>query len=155
MSRKEMIIETVELVGAKLNKDGIYEMTEEQYLQLDTELGNIDIPYSLCKNKKDETKRAIYDGAKKNKYCIIKLVEKKATKKIVKKDDEKKTVVRTGATVKVYGEKREDGRRFKVIEVNNTKTHHFEIWLAFDGKRKKMGSSESKDELINMVQQMA
>ena len=43
MSRKEMIIETVELVGAKLNKDGIYEMTEEQYLQLDTELGNIDI----------------------------------------------------------------------------------------------------------------
>lgn len=142
-----MIIKVVETVGAKLNADGIYEMTESQYLQLDTELGNSDIPYSLCKNKKDETKRAIYDVSKKNRYCIIKLVKEKE----VKKPDEKKTVVRTGATVKVYGEKKSDGRSYKVIEVNNTKKHHYETWLAVDGKRKKVGSSESKEEMIELV----
>lgn len=142
-----MIIKVVETVGAKLNADGIYEMTESQYSQLDTELGNSDIPYSLCKNKKDETKRAIYDVSKKNRYCIIKLVKEKE----VKKSDEKKTVVRTGATVKVYGEKKSDGRSYKVIEVNNTKKHHYETWLAVDGKRKKVGSSESKEEMIELV----
>lgn len=147
-----MIIKVVETVGAKLNADGIYEMTESQYSQLDTELGNSDIPYSLCKNKKDETKRAIYDVSKKNRYCIIKLVKEK--EKEVKKSDEKtekKTVVRTGATVKVYGEKKSDGRSYKVIEVNNTKKHHYEAWLAVDGKRKKVGSSESKEEMIELV----
>lgn len=142
-----MIIKVVETVGAKLNADGIYEMTKSQYSQLDTELGNSDIPYSLCKNKKDETKRAIYDVSKKNRYCIIKLVKEKE----VKKSDEKKTVVRTGATVKVYGEKKSDGRSYKVIEVNNTKKHHYETWLAVDGKRKKVGSSESKEEMIELV----
>lgn len=149
-----MIIKVVETVGAKLNADGIYEMTESQYSQLDTELGNSDIPYSLCKNKKDETKRAIYDVSKKNRYCIIKLVKEKEVKKSVKKSDEKtekKTVVRTGATVKVYGEKKLDGRSYKVIEVNNTKKHHYETWLAVDGKRKKVGSSESKEEMIELV----
>lgn len=145
MTKKEIIIEAVKLVGAKEN-NGIYEMTEKQYSKLDTELNNTDIPYALCKNKKDENKRAIYDGSKKNKYCIIQLVEEKKTTK---------KVVRTGATVKVYGEKKEDGRRFKVIEVNNTKNHHYEVWLAFDGKRKKIDSSENKDRLIKMVQQMA
>lgn len=145
-----MIIKAVETVGAKLNVDGIYEMTESQYSQLDTELGNSDIPYSLCKNKKDETKRAIYDVSKKNRYCIIKLVKEKEVKKSDEKT-EKKTVVRTGATVKVYGEKKSDGRSYKVIEVNNTKKHHYETWLAVDGKRKKVGSSESKEEMIELV----
>ena len=76
------------------------------------------------------------------------MVEEKAEKK-----SEKKTVVRTGATVKVYGEKKEDGRSFKVIEVNNTKVHHYEAWLSFEGKRKKVDSSENKDVLIKMIQQ--
>ena len=154
MTKKEMIIDVVELVGAKL-VDGIYEMTLEQYDRLSDELdvsaNDNDFTYSLCKNKKDETKRAIYDGNKKNRYCIIKLVEEKAEKKAEKK--EKKTVVRTGATVKVYGEKKEDSRSFKVIEVNNTKVHHYEAWLSFEGKRKKVGSSENKDVLIKMIQQ--
>lgn len=138
--------------------NGIFEMTNKQF---ETFLDEVEIcskdndfEYAVCKNKKDENLKAIYDGAKKNKYLVVRIVKKTNVKKSVKKSDEKtekKTVVRTGATVKVYGEKKSDGRSYKVIEVNNTKKHHYETWLAVDGKRKKVGSSESKEEMIELV----
>lgn len=132
--------------------DGIFEMTNKQFETFldEVEVCSLDngFEYAVCKNKKDENLKAIYDGAKKNKYLVVRIVKE------VKKSDEKtekKTVVRTGATVKVYGEKKSDGRSYKVIEVNNTKKHHYEAWLAVDGKRKKVGSSESKEEMIELV----
>lgn len=145
MTREEIIIIEALKVGAKV-VNGVFEMTKEQYKLLDTELGNKAVDYSFAKNKKDENLRAIYDGSKKNKLFVIKLVEAKTN---TNKDKDKK--VKTGATVKVYGEKKEDGRNFKIIEVNNTKVHHYEIWLAFEGKRKKVDSSEDLEELIQTV----
>lgn len=134
--------------------NGIYEMTNKQFEKFldEVEVCSLDnnFEYAVCKNKKDENLKAIYDGAKKNKYLVVRIVKKTNVKKSDEKT-EKKTVVRTGATVKVYGEKKSDGRSYKVIEVNNTKKHHYETWLAVDGKRKKVGSSESKEEMIELV----
>ena len=134
--------------------DGIFEMTKKQFETFldEVEVCSLDndFAYSVCKNKKDENLKAIYDGAKKNKYLVVRIVKKANVKKSDEKT-EKKTVVRTGATVKVYGEKKSDGRSYKVIEVNNTKKHHYEAWLAVDGKRKKVGLSESKEEMIELV----
>lgn len=145
MTRKEIIREALKNVGAK-EVNGVFEMTKEQYTLLNTELENKDIDYSFAKNKKNENLRAIYDGSKKNKLFVIKLVENK-----INKTNKDKKVNKTSATVKVYGEKKEDGRNFKIIEVNNTKVHHYEIWLAFEGKRKKVDSSEDLEELIQTV----
>ena len=144
MTRKEIIREALKNVGAK-EVNGVFEMTKEKYTLLNTELENKEVDYSFAKNKKDESLRAIYDGAKKNKLFVIRLVKPKTNNN--KENKGKKT----GATVKVYGEKKEDGRSFKIIEVNNTKVHHYEIWLALDGKRKKIDSSENLDELIQAV----
>lgn len=143
MTRKEIIRDELKNVGAK-EKNGVFEMTKEQYKLLDTELGNKAVDYSFAKNKKDENLRAIYDGSKKNKLFVIRLIKTKT--KTNNKENKK-----SGATVKVYGEKKEDGRNFKIIEVNNTKVHHYEIWLAFEGKRKKVDSSEDLEELIQTV----
>ena len=143
MTRKEIIREALKNVGAK-EVNGVFEMTKEQYTLLDTELANKEVDYSFAKNKKDENLRAIYDGSKKNKLFVIRLIKSKTNNKENKNK-------KTGATVKVYGEKKEDGRSFKIIEVNNTKVHHYEIWLALDGKRKKIDSSENLDELIQAV----
>ena len=146
MTRKEIIREALKNVGAK-EVNGVFEMTKEQYTLLNTELENKEVDYSFAKNKKDESLRAIYDGAKKNKLFVIRLIKSKTNNNKENKNKNKKT----GATVKVYGEKKEDGRSFKIIEVNNTKVHHYEIWLALDGKRKKIDSSENLDELIQAV----
>ena len=146
MTRKEIIREALKNVGAK-EVNGVFEMTKEQYTSLNTELENKEVDYSFAKNKKDESLRAIYDGAKKNKLFVIRLIKSKTNNNKENKNKNKKT----GATVKVYGEKKEDGRSFKIIEVNNTKVHHYEIWLAFEGKRKKVDSSEDLDELIQTV----
>lgn len=148
MTRKEIIREALKNVGAK-EVNGVFEMTKEQYTSLNTELENKDVDYSFAKNKKDESLRAIYDGAKKNKLFVIRLI--KTNNKENKNNNKENKKKKTGATVKVYGEKKEDGRSFKIIEVNNTKVHHYEIWLALDGKRKKIDSSENLDELIQAV----
>lgn len=154
MSRKEMIKDLANLVKAK-EVDGIFEMTNKQFETFldEVEVCSLDngFEYSVCNNKKDENLKAIYDGAKKNKYLVVRIVKKANVKKSEEKAEEKKTVVRTGATVKVYGEKKSDGRSYKVIEVNNTKVHHYEAWLAENGKRKKVGTSESMEEMIQLV----
>lgn len=82
MTKKEIVVKAMEIVGAK-EVEGIFEMTMEQFHQLDAELGNGELgtlSYAFCNNKKDENLKALYDGAKKNRYAVIRIVAAKPAK---------------------------------------------------------------------------
>ena len=95
MTKKEIVLKAMEIVGAK-EVEGIFEMTQEQFYKLDAELGNGELgtlSYAFCNNKKDANLKALYDGAKKNRYAVIRIVaakpaKVKKAKKVVKNDAE-------------------------------------------------------------------
>lgn len=76
MTKKQIILNALETINAKL-VNGCYEMTKEQFYQLDAELGNAGADYSFCNNKKDESLKTIYDSKKKCKFFVVKLIESK------------------------------------------------------------------------------
>jgi hypothetical protein len=87
---KAQVLEVLISLGAKVNTDGQYEMTQAQYDNLIDEIeanwdSNKVWQLVLCGNKKDETLKGVYDSSKKNRYAIIKIVAAKKSKKSTKK----------------------------------------------------------------------
>lgn len=79
MTKKEIVLNAIATVNAK-EVEGIYEMTIEQFNQLDAELGNVGADYALCNNKKDENLKSVYDSKKKARFAVIRIVAAKVKK---------------------------------------------------------------------------
>lgn len=86
MTKKEMVNEVLATVKATV-KEGIYEMTANEFCKIDAAIGNGDYPaLKICKNKKDDTLLSIYDAAGKTRFVVIKIVEEKKRTKKAKKE---------------------------------------------------------------------
>lgn len=101
MTKKEIILNALETVNAKL-VNGCYEMTKEQFEELDAELVNAGADYSFCNNKNDESLKAIYDSKKKCKFFVVKLVESNEVNKKQHKEKSGRTVKEVGNSYVVF-----------------------------------------------------
>ena len=81
MTKKEIVLNSLKVVNAK-EVNGVYEITMNQFYELDAELGNTEgADYSFCSNRKDENLKAVYDSKKKTRFAILRIVPERTTNK--------------------------------------------------------------------------
>ena len=89
MTKKEMVNKVLEEKNAKVNNEGVYEVTEKGMEAIKASIvckyGN---SLTVCKSRKQENMFAIYDISRKTRFAIITVVE---PKKKTKKENQKTT----------------------------------------------------------------